>query len=104
MSKIIKKTPHSAKFKFSVAIESLKGERTIAELCQEYAVVSSQIYKWCNALLENGSEIFSKGIPAKIDQEVEVEKLHATIGRLKVENDFLAKVLGTFRIEVHNLL
>jgi transposase len=97
MSKIIKKTPHSAKFKFSVAIESLKGERTIAELCQEYAVVSSQIYKWCNALLENGSEIFSKGIPAKIDQEVEVEKLHATIGRLKVENDFLAKVLGKSR-------
>ena len=97
MSKIIKKTPHTAKFKFTVAIESLKGDRTITDLCQEYAVVSSQIYKWRKDLLDNGSEIFSKGIPAKIDQEVEVEKLHATIGRLKVENDFLAKVLGKSR-------
>lgn len=97
MSKIIKKAPHTAKFKFNVAVESIKGERTIAELCQEYAVVSSQIYKWRNALMENGAEIFSKGVPAKIDQEVEVEKLHATIGRLKVENDFLSKVLGKSR-------
>jgi len=97
MNKRIRKTPHTAAFKFKVAIESIKGERTMAELCQEYAVASSQIYKWRNALLENGSDVFSKGTPAKFDQEAEVEKLHATIGRLKVENDFLAKVLGKSR-------
>ncbi len=42
----LKKKPHTAEFKFKVAIKSLKGEQTIAKLCQEFGVVSSQIYDW----------------------------------------------------------
>jgi transposase len=97
MKTCIRKKPLTAAFKFKVAIESIKGERTIADLCQEFGVVSSQIYKWRNALLEHGSEVFTQGKSIDSSQEVEVEKLHATIGRLKVENDFLAKVLGKSR-------
>ena len=97
MSNQIKKKPHSSAFKFKVAIESLRGEKTLAELCQEFGVVSSQIFKWKKGLLEHGSEIFRKCVPTKSGHESELEKLHATIGRLKVENDFLAKVLGKSR-------
>lgn len=93
----MKKKPHSAEYKFKVALEAIKGEKTTAELCQEYGVVSSQIFSWKKALLEHGAEVFSKGIPSKAKQDNEVEKLHATIGRLTVENDFLAKVLGKSR-------
>ena len=93
----MRKKPHSAEYKFRVAIEALRGEKTTAELCQEFGVASSQIYSWKKALLEHGAEIFTKGLPAKANQESETEKLHATIGRLKVENDFLAKVLGKSR-------
>jgi transposase len=87
----------SAAYKFKVAIEAIRGEKTTAELCQEYGIASSQLFSWKRALLEHGAEIFTKGIPGKLQQESEVEKLHATIGRLKVENDFLSKVLGKSR-------
>ena len=97
MSNRMKKKPHSAEYKFKVAIEALKGEKTTAELCQEYGVVSSQIFKWKRELLKTGAEVFSKVLPSKAAQDQEVEKLHATIGRLTVENDFLAKVLGKSR-------
>ena len=93
----MKKKPHSAEYKFKVALEAIKGEKTTAELCQEFGVVSSQIFNWKKALLEHGAEVFAKGVPNKSKQYDEVEKLHATIGRLTVENDFLAKVLGKSR-------
>lgn len=84
---------HTSKFKLKVALAALKGERPIAELCQEYGVVASQIYTWKAQLETQGDVIFEDRRKCK-GQEVEVEKLHATIGKLKVENDFLARVLG----------
>ncbi|MBA8667997.1 transposase [Holosporaceae bacterium 'Namur'] len=89
----IKKKPHTAAYKFKVALAALKGDKTISQLCQEYVVVSSQIYKWKAALLEHGSEVFKNACTTQ-DPNKEIEALHATIGRLKVENDFLSKVLG----------
>lgn len=94
MTKTIRKKPHSAEFKFKVAIAAIKEEKTTAELCQEYSVVSSQIFKWKKELIENGQEIFKKDLSFKKEECNQVEKLHATIGRLKVENDFLAKFAG----------
>lgn len=94
----LKKKPHSAEYKFKVAVEALKGDRTTAELCQEYGITSSQLFSWRKALLSHGSQVFAKGTPTgQSAQEGEIEKLHATIGRLKVENDFLARVLGRSR-------
>lgn len=94
----MRKKPHSAEFKFKVALEALKGERTVAELCHEFGVVSSQIHKWKKELLEQGAAIFRGGLLSKAPaRDPEIDKLHATIGRLKVENDFLAHVLGRSR-------
>lgn len=84
---------HSSAFRFKVALEALKGTRPIAELCQQYAVFSSQIYAWKSELEQHGPEIFEDKRKKQRGEEADVEKLHATIGKLKVENDFLARVL-----------
>lgn len=93
----MKKKPHTPEFKFKVSIEAIKGEKTTAELCQQFGVVSSQIFKWKKALLENGAEVFKNGIPTKNTEQAEIDKLHATIGRLTVENSFLAKFAGRYQ-------
>ena len=97
MSTKIKKKPHRAEFKFKVALEAIRGEKTIAQLCQEYGVVSSQIAKWRRLVVEEGSAVFKKGAHGMRGGDLQVEKLHATIGRLTVENDFLERVLGRCR-------
>ena len=94
MTNKVKRKAHSAEFKFKVALEALRGEKTTAELCQKYAIVGSQLFKWRKALLEHGAEVFKNGTPTQSPDDAQVEKLHATIGRLKVENDFLAKFAG----------
>lgn len=95
MTTKIKKQAHSASFKFKVALEAVRGEKTSAELCQEFGIASSQLFKWRRDLLDHGSEIFNKSAAKKgsISTE-EIDKLHAAIGRLKVENDFLSKFAG----------
>jgi len=54
----MKKKGHSAAFKFKVALEAVKGEKTAAELCKEYGIFSSQIFKWRKALIEQGASVF----------------------------------------------
>jgi transposase len=94
MVKAIRKKAHSAEFKFKVAVAAIKGEKTMAELCQEFSIVNSQLHKWKKELLDNGAEVFKNTSSAQIITNSDVDRLHATIGRLKVENDFLEKVLG----------
>lgn len=94
MANKMKKKAHSDEFKFKVAIAAIKGDKTTAELCQEYGIVSSQLFKWKKALLEYGPTLFKNGIPSQSSEAAHIEKLHATIGRLKVENDFLEKFAG----------
>ena len=83
---------HSAQFKFKVAVEAIKATKTAAELCQEFGLSSSQIYTWKKQLEDAAPEVFSSKKKKK-DSEPTVEQLHATIGKLKVENDFLSKAL-----------
>ena len=92
MAKQIRKY-HGDKFKFKVALAALKGDKTITELCQEYGVVSSQICAWKKQLEKHGSTVFSDKQKSN-NHNGDVDTLHATIGKLKVENDFLARVLG----------
>ena len=89
----IRKKPATAAMKFRVALEALKGEKTMAQLTQEFGVVSSQIFKWRKELLEKGSEVFGRGSGSENGQET-INQLHVVIGKLKVENDFLERVLG----------
>lgn len=97
MRKKMKRKPHTADYKFKVALEAIKGNKTVAELCEEYGIVSSQLHTWKKELLENGSEIFDKSLRKEKGQNDEIDRLHQTIGKLKVENDFLEKVLGKCR-------
>lgn len=85
---------YSSAFRFRVAIAAMKGDKTVAELCQEFSLVPSQIYAWKKELEERGSEIFETKSPESAHR-AEIEKLHGVIGKLKVENDFLEKALAS---------
>ena len=84
---------HSASFKLKVALEAIKGQKTNGQICSEFAVSSSQISTWKKQLESAGAQIFADKRNPK-NQEESVEKLHAKIGKLTVQIDFLAKALG----------
>lgn len=88
-----KYSTHSSRLKFKVALEALKGNKTVVELCQEYGLSSSQIYDWKKKLEEAGPNVFSGKMKSE-KNDAEIDRLHATIGKLKVECDFLSKALN----------
>ena len=83
---------HTAVFKAKVALEAIKGEQTLMDLAERFQVYPNQITEWKKYLLEKASEVFEKGKRSPI--EPDVKELHAKIGRLTMENDFLAVALG----------
>ncbi len=83
---------HAPAFKAKVALEALKGDQTIVELAQRYQVHPNQITEWKRQLLEHAADVFSKD--RKSDQGPNVKDLHAKIGQLSMENDFLSVALG----------
>ena len=89
-----KRKSHSPEFKAKVALEALKGERTVAELASQFGVHPTMIHRWKRALLEGASGVFERGgkKPPEIDEE-QVKELHAKIGELAVANDFLSRKL-----------
>lgn len=86
-----KRTRYTAEFKAKVALAALKEQETISELVHRFGVSAMTISKWKQDFLINSSKVFEGDIQeSKDDREEEVQKLHATIGRLTVERDFLA--------------
>lgn len=83
---------HAPAFKAKVALDALKGEQTLVEIAQRYQIHPNQITEWKRQLLEHAPEIFSK--ERKGDQIPSVKDLHAKIGQLSMENDFLSGALG----------
>lgn len=75
-----------------MGLAALRGDKTIAELCQEFDVASSQIYAWKKDLEERDPEIFEIKSPESFHR-AEVDKLYGVIGKLKVKNDFLWSIL-----------
>jgi len=90
-----KRRKHGPKFKARVALDAVRGDKTVAEICRKHGVHSSQVARWKSQLLDHLPELFEDGIaPSDVRQEQLIEELFAQIGRLKVENDFLKKKSG----------
>lgn len=83
---------HAPAFKAKVALEALKEEQTLVELSQRYQVHPNQIAEWKRQLLEHAPEIFDRD--RKSPEGPNVKDLHAKIGQLSMENDFLSVALG----------
>jgi transposase len=87
---------HSPAFKAKVALAAIKGEKTLAELAQAHDVHPNQITAWKAQLMEGAAGLFGgTALATKETAPVaDVKSLHAKIGELTVENDFLAGALG----------
>jgi transposase len=86
-----KRKRYSAEFKARVALDAIREELTLAELSKKHGVHPNMISGWKRAAIKNMAAAFGKGagLAAK-DNDAEIEKLHAKIGQLVVERDFLA--------------
>jgi transposase len=82
---------HAPAFKAKVALDALKGEQTLVELAERYQIHPNQITEWKKQLLEHAPDIFGK--EKKPEQGPSVKDLHAKIGQLSMENDFLSGAL-----------
>lgn len=93
MTKRARRT-HSASFKAKVALAAVRGERTLAELAQQFDVHPNQITDWKRQLQERASDVFCVTSAVPSDPPVDVKTLHAKIGQLTLENDFLESALN----------
>ena len=90
-----KRRTYSAEFKARVALEALSGAHTLAELASKHQVHPNMITQWKRKAQESLPELFAKNTERKdADRDAEVKELHAKIGQLTVENDFLSKAFG----------
>ena len=90
-----KRRRYSAEFKAKVALEALKGDLTVAELVAKHGVHQTLINTWKRQAVEGMSTVFSgRAEAAATDREAELGRLHAKIGELVVERDFLRKASG----------
>jgi transposase len=86
---------HTPAFKAKVALAAIKGEKTLADLAQQFDVHPNQITQWKSQLQEGAAGVF--GPEAHADPaipRIDIKSLHAKIGELTLENDFLESALG----------
>ena len=87
-----KRRQYSAQLKAKVALEAVRGEKTVAEIAAQYEIHPTMIHNWKRHLLEGARELFEPQNQAEDldnDTEAQVAELYRQIGQLKVERDFL---------------
>jgi len=87
-----KRRNHSPIFKAQVAVAALKGDKTLAELAQQHDVHPNQITDWKSQLMERAAQVFGE-TGGQTAPPVDIKTLHAKIGQLTLENDFLENAL-----------
>ena len=90
MTRIYKK--HGGAFKSKVALEAIKEQKTLGQLCQEYSVAPAQISTWKKHLETSSSLLFE--VKQEKNHKEEVDKLHRIIGQITAERDFLERALS----------
>nr|WP_248306178.1 IS3 family transposase [Devosia oryzisoli] len=95
----------TAEFKAKVALEAIRGERTISELATKHQLHPNQITQWKRQAIENLAKAFEeKATDAQVGREAEVTKLHAKIGQLVVERDFLGQSLRSLSLDRRRMM
>ena len=87
------KKRYTAAFKSKVALEALKGQKTLSEIASEYGIHPNQASQWKRQLRDGIETVFKDRSRSKRSEEKEKDKLYQEIGRLKVELDWLKKKL-----------
>ncbi len=89
-----KRRNHSTAFKAKVALEAIKGEKTMSELATQFGLHPNQIQQWKKQLLAGSEDVFGASEKSRKHCESEIKERHAKIGQLTMERDFLAKAFG----------
>ncbi len=84
---------HGAQFKAKAALAAIRGDKTLAEIAKQFEVHPHQITEWKKQLLGRAGDVF-EGPRRKEEAPVDLKALHAKIGQLTLENDFLEGALG----------
>ncbi|EAV40691.1 transposase [Stappia aggregata IAM 12614] len=96
-----KRRNFSDAFKAKVALEALRGDKTIQEIAAKYQVHPNQVSTWKRQAVEGMADVFARGGKSEGPTEAEVKELHAKIGRLSVEND-LYEAVSVNRVAKHH--
>ena len=92
-TRMTKRRNFSDKFKATVALEALRGDKTVQEIASKRQLHPTQVSTWKRQAIEGMANVFSDKVKKAENKEGEIKDLHAKIGQLAVENDFLSQGL-----------